>query len=508
MNKVEEIKREKDGLDAYADILRYAREGTPVDSIPESDLTRMKWFGLFHRPQKPGTFMLRLRITGGRLDSGQARVLAALARDYCGAEADITTRQNVQLRDILLPDAPAIFERLAAAGISTRQTGMDNVRNVVGCPLAGVDGAELFDATPVVEAVTAAHRAAGKEFSNLPRKFNVAISGCTEDCSEAETQDLGLVPAMSGDGARGFNVLAGGALGGTSPRLATPLDVFLRPAEAVPFFMALLSVYRDNGPRDVRTKARFKWLLDAWGEERVRGAIERELGYPLARAGRDCRRPPGGQHLGPRPQRQPGLLSVGLHVPVGRITAAQLEGLASVADRYGTGELRLTTGQNVIVVNVPSARIQALLGEPLLGELSPNPPPAWRNLVACTGRDYCHFSLIDTKARALELAAELERRRVPVPEGTRIHISGCVHACGKHHVADIGLQGAQVRLHDEVVEAADIYAGGRLGSGSRLARRVAQRVPMAAMADHLAAMLVGNVQQPEPAHNGELAAVG
>ena len=232
MNRIEKMKAEKDGLDCYEDMIRYATENVPVESIPEDDLQRMKWYGVFHRPQKPGTFMMRLRVTGGRLTTAQLRTIADIARNFGGGTADFTTRQNVQLRDLRLPDIPGILGQLASVGISTRQTGMDNVRNFIGCPLTGIDSMELFDSTPLVEALAAAHLAAGKEFSNLPRKFNVSIAGCRDDCGDAQSQDLGFVPAtrdLNGRRVAGFNVLVGGALGGTSPRLATPLDVFVVP---------------------------------------------------------------------------------------------------------------------------------------------------------------------------------------------------------------------------------------------------------------------------------------
>ncbi|WP_322795244.1 precorrin-3B synthase [Tepidiforma sp.] len=479
MNKIEAIKQEKDGLDSWEDLVEFARRGVPPQELDEAHLQRFKWYGVFHRPQKPGTFMMRLRITGGRLTSSQARVIAGIAREHGGGTADITTRQNLQLRDLLLPDIPGIIERLSEAGITTRQTGMDNVRNFIGCPLAGIDGMELFDSTPLVNALAEAHLAAGRQFSNLPRKFNVAIAGCRDDCGDAQSQDLGFVPATrERDGRRvaGFNVLVGGALGGTSPRLATPLDVFVTPEEVVPFFLALLRVYRDNGPRDVRTKARLKWLIAEWGEERLRDEVEREFGRPLQRAGIDERLRVAGDHLGIHPQRQVGKNYIGLHVPVGRITANELEGVADLADSYGQGQLRLTVDQNIVIPHIPDAALSNLLAEPILERLKPNPSHIWRHLVACTGNDYCHFSLIDTKRHAYQLASELERRGVQVPRGTRIHVSGCIHACGKHHIADIGLQGTNIRLGSRVEEAADVYVGGRLGDEPRLASKILENV--------------------------------
>ncbi|MBK7725471.1 MAG: hypothetical protein IPI33_09650 [Dehalococcoidia bacterium] len=261
MNKFEAMKAEKDGLDVWPDLLRHATEDTPIEEIGEDELNRMKWYGVFHRPQRPGTFMLRLRLTGGALTSLQMREIAAIARELGHGTVDITTRQNIQMRDLRLSQIPGVLERLSNVGVHSLQTGMDNIRNFIGCPLAGIDGMELFDSTPLLNAIAEAHQMAGKAMSNLPRKLNVSVAGCRDDCGHAQTQDIGFVPATTDlDGRRvaGFNVLVGGALGGTSPRLATALDVFLKPEEVVPFFLALVGVYRDNGPRDIRTKARLK----------------------------------------------------------------------------------------------------------------------------------------------------------------------------------------------------------------------------------------------------------
>ncbi len=319
MNKFETLKAAKDGLDVWPDLLRYAASGMAASDVPEDDLQRLKWYGIFYRPQRPETFMMRLRIAGGRLTSTQARAIAGVAERFGGGTADITSRQNLQLRDLALRDLPAVLGTLAAAGVTTLQTGLDNVRNYIGCPLAGIDADELVDTTPLLEALGRAQLGT-REYSNLPRKFNLSLTGCREDCGHAQTQDLGFVPALGGaDGAtRGFNVLVGGALGGTSPRLATPLDVFVEPHEVAELFTALLRVYRDHGPREKRTQARLKWLLDDWGEARLREAVAAECARPLARAGADARTSVAGDHLGVHAQRQRGLSYVGVHVPVGR----------------------------------------------------------------------------------------------------------------------------------------------------------------------------------------------
>jgi ferredoxin-nitrite reductase len=219
---------------------------------------------------------------------------------------------------------------------------------------------------------------------------------------------------------------------------------------------------------------------------------------PLRRAGTDERLQIAGDHLGIHPQRQVGMNYVGLHIPVGRIAADDLAELARVAEQYGAGELRLTIDQNVVIPHVPDSALSALLAEPLLATLRPNPPAVWRSLVACTGNDYCHFSLIDTKRHAFNLATDLERKGIQVPKGTRIHVSGCVHACGKHHVGDIGLQGANIRIGSRVEEAADVFVGGKLGEGSRLAAKVLDNVHVEDLPVLVEALVRQRFQQTVP----------
>jgi ferredoxin-nitrite reductase len=484
-NKIEELKRAKDGLDVLPDLYRYAREG--FDAIPADDLERLKWYGLFHRKATPGFFMLRLRIPNGVLTSEQAEAIGEIA-ERCGrGQADITTRQNIQLRWITIEDAPWVMQRLTAAGLTSQQSGMDNVRNIVGCPLAGLDADEAIDARGLAARLQQAI-VGRRDFSNLPRKFNLSITGCLQDCAHAQTNDLSFVPACrtaGGAGEVGFNVLVGGALGGQHPALAEPLDVFVPPGHVVRFATALIEVFRDHGLREKRQETRLKWLLADWGTERLREAVEGRLGVPLARAGTPLTARAAGDHIGVTQQRQAGLDVVGLLVPVGRITGEQLIELARLAERYGEAELRFTVQQNVLIPHVSDEHLDALLAEPLLRTFSPHPSPFLRGLVSCTGMDFCHFSLIDTKGEALRLARALdERYEVDAP--VRINMSGCPHACGQHRAAEIGLQGDRVRVDGAVRHAAHLFAGGRLGADARLAEPLASGVLVEALPDLVA----------------------
>jgi ferredoxin-nitrite reductase len=493
MNKIEAIKAEKDGLDVIDDLARFAEEG--FGAIPEDDFERLKWYGLFRRKPTPGYFMLRLRIPNGILNSVQMRELANLTVCFGRGTADITTRQNIQLRWLTIEQAPALFERLRMVGLTSQQSGMDNVRNYVGCPIAGLDPDEVLDASPLTYALQAA-LLNKRAYSNLPRKFNVSIAGCRQDCGHAQANDLGFTPATAPDGTTGFNVWVGGALGGKEPRLGEPLDLFARPDEVVELACRVLEVFRDHGPRESRLHARLKVLLGHWGVARFRAEVERYLGRTPAPAGRDEVRTHGGDHIGVHAQQQPGRVYVGLLVPVGRISGMQMKELARLADEYGAGELRLTSDQNVLIPHVAEARLPALLTEPLLTELSPTPHPVMRGLVTCTGNDYCHFSLIDTKGRGLELARSLEMRMPNLDPAVRLrlHMSGCPHACGQHQIADIGLQAARVRRDGVVLDAADVFRGGRLGPGGLLATKTDDNVTF----DELPGLIEADIEARMP----------
>ena len=475
-NKIEQLKRDKDGLAILSEVPDLARAGWRA--IEEGDRERLKWAGVFFRRQTPGSFMMRLRMSNGFGTSAQLRTIAEISRDSGNPFADITTRQQIQLRGFRIEDVPAIWERLAAVGLVSLQTGMDNIRNVIGCPMAGLTPHELFDASPVVHAFTAMFMG-NKAFTNLPRKFNVAITGCTENCGHADAQDLSLTPASTTIGGRpvhGFNVAVGGKMGSGGCRLASPLNVFVTQEHAATLCSHIVQIFRDHGPRVARTRARLAFLIDDWGLERFRDELGRRVPYPLMKAGKDARTARHSDHLGIVSQRQPGLHSVGLLVPVGRITVDQLFEVARLAEVYGDGHVRITTGQNMIIPNVPNERVESLLVEPLLRQLSPSPHGIARGTVSCTGIDYCHFALIETKELALRLSKHLEQK-LPPDRRLSVHWSGCPAGCGNHALADIGFVGKNIRQSGEVVDAVDVFVGGRTGTNAKSGDKVLEDVP-------------------------------
>jgi len=489
MNKIEEYKKERDGLDVLQDVPRYAAEGW--EAITDGDKERLKWAGVFFRRQTPGHFMMRVRIPNGITSATQMRALGEISEEFGKGFADITTRQQIQLRWFTINDVPEIWRRMESVGLISLQTGMDNIRGVIGCPAAGLTPNELFDASPVVRQFTQLF-VGDKAYTNLPRKFNVTITACKETCTHAESQDIALTPATKeSDGAeiKGFNVAVGGKMGSGGFRMASPLNLFVMPGEAAQICSHIVLIFRDHGAREARTKARLAFLIEDWGVERFRSELERRAGRQLAGAGKDARSPKHTDHVGIFRQKQEGLNYVGLAVPVGRVTGEQMLKLAEIAENYGNGQIRITVGQNLIIPNVPDKLIGELTSKPVLQELRYDPSEVMRGLVSCTGMDYCHFALIETKERALKTARVLEQR-LGKTQPLRMHWSGCPAGCGNHAVADIGLLGKNIKLNGEVVEAVDVFAGGAAGCEPNFPVKIMEDVPC----DDLPDVIAGFVQ--------------
>ncbi len=479
LNKFEKFKSEKDGLAVKAELADFARVGWEAMDATDRD-HRLKWMGVFFRPVTPGQFMLRLRMPNGILTSGQMRVLAEVVQRYGeDGSADITTRQNIQLRGIRLEDIPDIFSQFEQAGLTSIQSGMDNVRNITGSPVAGIDADELIDTRGLVRKVQDMITNNGEgnpSFSNLPRKFNIAIAGCRDNSIHAEINDIAFIPAFR-DGRLGFNVLVGGFFSAKRCEAAVPLNAWVDPRDVVTLCEAILLVYRNHGLRANRQKSRLMWLIDEWGMDKFRATVEQQMGHLIPSAApKDEILWDKRDHVGIHAQKQPALNYVGLHIPVGRLYASDMFNLARIADVYGSGEIRLTVEQNVIIPDVPDSRVAPLLKEPLLSKFSVNPSVLMRSLVSCTGSQFCNFALIETKNRAVALVQELEAE-LTFTRAVRIHWTGCPNSCGQPQVADIGLMGTKVRKDGKAAEGVDLYMGGKVGKHAELGTCVQKGIP-------------------------------
>lgn len=490
-NAVESYKAGKNGnaLAIREDLPGIIARGHESMTAAEKDL--LKWLGVFFRKPTPGRFMMRIRMPNGLTNARQIRAVAEISRRLGNCVVDLTTRQQIQLRGFTLASVPEIWENLRRVDLHSLQTGMDNVRNICGCPLAGLALNELFDASSVVRALDRmiVGSDGNPEFANLPRKFNMLVTGCLENCTPAESQDLALVPALRADRA-GFNVLVGGKMGSGGFTIASKLDAFVTEDDAVPVAAELLRIFRDNGPRDARAKCRFAFLIEEWGVARLRAELCNRLGRAIEPAGREVR--PDfhhSDHVGVMQQNRPGLFAVGVRIPVGRMDPGQMEELARLAEAYGNGEIRLTMAQNVILPNIPGERLDALLDESLLQEFTPRPSPFRRNVVACTGTDFCNLAQIDTKRHAEDLSTALEQKLGTTGEPLSFHWSGCTAACGNHQAADVGFRGLKTKINGELVEAVAIYVNGRMGPAAAAGEQILEVVPC----DHKLASVVARV---------------
>ncbi|XP_028781113.1 ferredoxin--nitrite reductase, chloroplastic [Neltuma alba] len=505
INPQEKVKLEKEPMTLFMEggieeLAKMSLEEIESSKLTKDDIdVRLKWLGLFHRRKHQyGRFMMRLKLPNGVTTSAQTRYLASVIRKY-GKEgcADVTTRQNWQIRGVVLPDVPEILKGLADVGLTSLQSGMDNVRNPVGNPLAGFDRDEIVDTRPYTNLLSqfiTANSIGNPTVTNLPRKWNVCVVGSHDLYEHPHINDLAYMPAEK-DGRFGFNLLVGGFFSPKRCAEAIPLDAWVSADDVIPLCKAVLEAYRDLGARGNRQKTRMMWLIDELGIEVFRGEVEKRMpGKNLERAApKDLvqkqweRR----DYLGVHAQKQEGLSYVGLHIPVGRVQADEMDELARLAEEYGTGELRLTVEQNIIIPNVENSKLEALLKEPLLKDrFSPEPSLLMKSLVACTGNQFCGQAIIETKARALKVTEEVERQ-VAVTRPVRMHWTGCPNTCGQVQVADIGFMGCMTRDENgKVCEGVDVFLGGRIGSDSHLGEVYKKGVPCKDLVPLVADILV------------------
>ena len=485
--KVERLKREKNPWAALEEIKEFARLGR--DSVlPEWASTYFKWWGIYTQGDGAGAtggtggegkatpfFMLRIALPNGLLRSDQLRAISSLSERYGRSVADITVRQNIQLHWLTIESIPEVMETLGAVGLSPKGACGDVVRNVTGCPLAGVAADEIYDASAL--SVEVAHLLTGNsDYYNLPRKFKVAITGCPVWCSYPEINDIGLTAVerfTNGKKEIGFSLRVGGGLS-ADPHLAVRLDAFVRPEQVVRTVQAITEIFRDQDSlRQSRERARLKHLFTqhGWTADSFLAELNSRLGFQLEPAARETK--PSDvyrDHSGIQPQRQPDLYSVGAAVLRGRVTAQQLRAAANLADRFANGHLRTTNMQNLIVVNVPKANAHALADGLNAAGLVVNASPFWRGAIACTGSEFCKLAITETKSFTRWLVEELEVRVPGFDQQLKLHVAGCPNSCGQHWIADIGLEGKKIKLGDKLVDAYYFCLGGAVGEHQNIAR--------------------------------------
>ena len=516
--KTERLKVEKNPWEAWEEVRQYAREGR--SSLPEVWAEfYMKWWGVYTQGDGLGVtagkggvgnateyFMMRIPLPNGLLTSHQLRVIGELAKRRAGNLADITTRQNIQLHWLKIDGLVDAVDTLSGIGLSPKGACGDVVRNVTGCPLAGLHGHELIDASPL--AVAVARKLTGNpEYYNLPRKFKITITGCPEWCSYPEINDIALtaIKRTKADGTEevGYTLRVGGGLS-NEPHIAERIPAFIPQDKAMDVVEAIAKIFREQTVlRESRTHARIKYLFMkfGWTPESMLAAIEEKIGCKLDPSPAPADNPPDDiyrDHVGVTRQRQPGLSAVGASVMGGRLSGDQLIQLADLADEYGDGSLRATIMQNIILANVPNARTTDLIHALNRIGLQVQVSPFWRGAIACTGTEFCKLAISETKHFSKWLTSELEDRLPTFDQQIKLHVTGCTNSCGQAWIADIGLEGKKVKKDGKMVDAFYFCVGGAIGKYAGVARQIGYRAAAEDCPEAIERLLRGYLALREP----------
>ena len=488
--RAERLKREKNPWEAFDEVREFARQGRS-SVLPEWASLYFKWWGIYTQGDGVGAtggkggeglaseyFMMRIGIPNGIVSAAQLGVIAGLSRKYARSLADITVRQCIQLHWLTIESLPEVVDALDAIGLSPMGACGDVVRNVTGCPLAGVAADELIDSSPLAAEISRL-LSGNSEFYNLPRKFKVCVTGCPSWCSHPEINDIALT-ATKLNGQIGYSLRVGGGLS-KEPHLAVRLNAFVLPEQAVHVARVVTEIFREQqGLRENRAQARMKYLFlkEGWTADSFLGELQSRLDFTLLPAAPeqipdDTYR----DHAGIHPQRQPGLSTVGASVLRGRLSGDQLQAAADLAVRFGSGALRTTVSQNLLFIDIPNNKTAELARE--LGQigLQVDGSSFWRGAVACTGTEFCKLAITETKGFTRWIVDELEERLPEFDQQLRLHVTGCPNGCGQHWIADIGIEGKKIKHEGKLIDAYYFCLGGAVGQHASIARPVGYRCP-------------------------------
>jgi ferredoxin-nitrite reductase len=464
LNQNELAKLEKDGLEILGELDRLA--GMKYEEIDAFDIERMKWAGIYAQRPKDGHFLVRVKLASGELTADQADVIAGISRDFGADSVQITIRQCIQVHNLTLPDIPEVFARMNTAGLISVEGCGDVPRNVLGNPLMGIDPEERIDTQPLVRE-TVRRLVGNPEYSNLPRKLKISISSNPHDCGFARINDVAFVPAeKEKDGVmeQGFHMYVGGGLS-TDPKLAKKTGFFLRPGQVPAAAEAVAVVFREYGYREKRNHCRLKFLVEDWGIRKTEEAIEQITG-PLERGGRTVTGSWNrGCFFGIHPQKQKGLCFAGIHIPAGAMSPEDLLEFARLARAYGSGRLRTTNSQNLLLIDLPEQVTARLKKEPIFRKYPLQPKAFSGYCSSCTGNQFCNFAPIETKKRLQSLVEQLDERFPGLRMPMRVNLTGCVHSCAHPQLADFGLTGGRRRINGALEDAFRLTIGGALGPG-------------------------------------------
>ncbi|HVM14941.1 MAG TPA: MoaD/ThiS family protein [Egibacteraceae bacterium] len=495
-NSIERLKSEKFPLDIVDDLPKLIAMG--YEAVPEEDIVRLNWWGLTHDKPKIGTFMVRIKVSGGLLDPAQLRGVGRISQELGRDYGELTTRQGLQLHWVRLDQLPEVLAAVRGTGLTTVGGEGDTVRNITGCPVAGIAKDELFDVTPVIAEV-ARYFYGNREYSNLPRKHKFTISACPGQCNAPEISDVALVGVIK-DGREGFALRVGGGLSNT-PRLSRDLGVFVPKDDTIAVLRAVTDAWQsDPRYRVSRAKARIKFMVDHVGPEGMRALVEERLGHALE-DGAAPEPEPGHDHLGLHEQTG-GRAYVGLSVPMGWMSGQQMIDVADAVEAVG-GDIRLTRQQNFIVGNVPAGQVGGLLTSLHRIGFPATRNAVYGNSVACTSHKFCNYSVAETKGKLEEILELLDERFGADVNPLKIFMDGCPHSCAHHWVGDIGLQGTTTTVAGtgQRVEAYDVTLRGGLGVDAAIGKPLLRRIPTDDLDDVMVRLVAGWLAE-KSARNG------
>ena len=479
-HRIQRIKEQKSGLDVLKDIYHYAIHNEAVD--PE-DIDRFKWYGLYTQNRNLQDendetlyFMLRVKLVQGEMNLEQMRVVASISKEFARDTANFTTRQSIQFHFIRVRDLPEIFYRLDSVGLTTVFAAGDVPRNVVSCPVAGIDKDEIYDVRELVNSVNTFFDG-NKELVNLPRKYKVGISGCSKHCMGHEIQDLSFSAMAFEDGLIFFEVNVGGGLA-SSKTFSTPIG-FVEESQVLDVVKAVSYIYRDHGLRENRRKARLGHLISAWGVKKFKDELQNSLGYELLSSVEQEYTPYAKrEHFGVHNSKYEGKSYIGCAVNGGSIGADGLESLALFLQKHGASSIKATTTQNFVVLDVPSKNAQELVEDLKSIDIDANPNPFKARTISCTGMKFCKFGISETKDTAIALAEHLHKKFPDFDETISISLNGCPNSCAHPSIVDIGLVGTKFKNEGgETVTGYELVLGGNLeGNRSKFGEKMKTKI--------------------------------
>jgi len=497
ISKVEALKAERPPLEIIKDIYAEASGG---DKIDEEHISLLKWYGMYPHANKDGSedkayFMKRVKLIDGRMDKKALAVMSEIGKKYAQGFIDFTTRQNVQFHYMQIKDLPAVFELFEDTALTSRLASGDGPRPIVNCPVSGLDKDDIYDVNPIIRELDKFFDDNADDFSNLPRKYKVGISGCKCHCMGHEIQDIAFTAFKSEDGVL-FDLTIGGGLA-KSKRIASRAKRYIKPEQVKDVSVVCAEIFREFGNRDNRSKARVRNLVEEWGVEKFVSELQSRLPYELIVGPDEPKITPYAQreHFGVHSSSEAGKSYIGCATNRGRVSGEKFKALSDLINKYDAGGIALTTTQNFIVYGVNDDILEKFLAELKEIGFSSKPSRFEARTQSCTGLGFCKFAITEMKDFTSSLIAHLEEKFPDFSEPISIAVSGCPNGCSHPHITDIGLIGTKVKTDDGRVDGYEVYLGGILHgkTGSKFGKKQVEKIPASQIFEHIEKLIATRI---------------